>query len=112
MDEDRHEEEGRRSPERRNGSGRGEATVRAFATGGRVRETGIALVHEGEYILPAPGSEAGVEPAEARTEEGARVTYSFPVRIVYAGGLSEEDRRSLEEGIWQQLMDAFARLEE
>ena len=36
-----------------------------FATGGRVERTGIALVHEGEYIVPQPGSEAMISPWQA-----------------------------------------------
>jgi hypothetical protein len=104
------DDERERDRDRENG-GEDRATVRAFAAGGRVRETGIALVHEGEYVLPAPGSEAEVEAVDAGAEGGARVSYTFPVRIVYAGGLTEEDRRSVEEGIWGQLMDAFERQE-
>jgi hypothetical protein len=42
----------------------------------RVRRTGIALVHEGELILPADGSEA-----EARALRGETVHYHFPVEI-------------------------------
>ena len=30
-----------------------------FQSGGFVKETGLAAVPEGEYIIPAPGSEAG-----------------------------------------------------
>ena len=29
-----------------------------FQSGGLVKETGLAVVHEGEYIMPAHGSEA------------------------------------------------------
>lgn len=45
----------------------------------RVRRTGIALVHEGELILPAGGSEAEAE----RVVEDSRsvVNYHFPVEI-------------------------------
>jgi hypothetical protein len=42
----------------------------------RVRRTGIALVHEGELILPADGSEA-----EGRALRGETVHYHFPVEI-------------------------------
>jgi hypothetical protein len=51
----------------------------------RVLETGIALVHEGELVLPAAGSEAQAElvAADAR----AVIHYHFPVEIeVWAGG--------------------------
>lgn len=47
--------------------------------GTRVARTGIALVHEGEVILPAAGSEAETEALleDARTV----VQYYFPVEI-------------------------------
>jgi hypothetical protein len=51
----------------------------------RVTRTGIALVHEGEIVLPAAGSEAQAQ----QVTEDARATihYFFPVEIeVVAGG--------------------------
>jgi hypothetical protein len=45
----------------------------------RVDETGIALVHEGEVILPAAGSEAQAERAIA--DSRAVIHYHFPVEI-------------------------------
>lgn len=50
----------------------------------RVARTGLALVHEGELILPASGSEAGLEPAagDARSE----LRFVFPVEIEVRGG--------------------------
>ena len=52
----------------------------------RVTRTGIALVHEGELIVPAPGSEAGLgrEPRE-------EVRYVFPVEIEVRGGHEPAD---------------------
>lgn len=49
----------------------------------RVARTGIALVHEGEIILPAAGSEAQAE----RVIEDSRtvVQYFFPVEIEIRG---------------------------
>ncbi len=93
------------------GSNGREVVVEAFATGGRVRETGIALVHEGEFILPAPGAEAELVPAALAVGAVAEVRYSFPIRVVYAGGLEEAERRALEEGIWQQQLDALKRID-
>jgi hypothetical protein len=50
----------------------------------RVRRTGIALVHEGELVLPAPGSEAELD---ALLVGGQTVVYHFPVEIeVTTGG--------------------------
>jgi hypothetical protein len=60
-----------------------------FSFGTRVERTGIALVHEGEYIVPAPGSEAmlAMEGGEAG---GAVINYYFPVEIEIAGTLDDE----------------------
>jgi hypothetical protein len=49
------------------------------AAGTRVRQTGIALVHEGELILPAAGSEADLEPS--RGEGTGTAQYVFPVEV-------------------------------
>jgi hypothetical protein len=51
----------------------------------RVLETGIALVHEGELVLPAAGSEAQAE--LVADDARAVIHYHFPVQIeVWAGG--------------------------
>ena len=51
----------------------------------RVLETGIALVHEGELVLPAAGSEAQAE--VVADDARAVIHYHFPVEIeVWAGG--------------------------
>jgi hypothetical protein len=51
----------------------------------RVRRTGIALVHEGELVLPASGSEA--EADVVLSDSRTVVNYYFPVEIeVVAGG--------------------------
>jgi len=78
-----------------------------FQSGGYVRETGIALVHEGEYIMPAPGSEAEIEPMAMSREQV--INYYFPVEIVIVGSLSEEEREAIERRIWEKLTDALER---
>jgi hypothetical protein len=45
----------------------------------RVESTGIALVHEGEIVLPAAGSEAQAERVIEDTQ--AVIHYHFPVEI-------------------------------
>jgi hypothetical protein len=45
----------------------------------RVTRTGIALVHEGELVLPAAGSEA--EAVQAGNDARASIQYYFPVEI-------------------------------
>jgi hypothetical protein len=60
--------------------------VPGFAAGGRVERTGIALVHEGEYIVPQAGSEAVISP-----EPGPVVNYYFPVRVEVVGCLPDDE---------------------
>ncbi|MCW8900039.1 MAG: hypothetical protein OQK75_05390 [Gammaproteobacteria bacterium] len=45
----------------------------------RVRKTGIALVHEGEVVLPAAGSEAQAE--QVTDDSRTAIHYHFPVEI-------------------------------
>ncbi|MCP4259941.1 MAG: hypothetical protein GY774_20870 [Planctomycetes bacterium] len=82
-----------------------EISIPGFQSGGRVRETGIALVHEGEFIVPAPGSEAEIEPAE--TDGQGVINYYFPVEIVIVGTLPEEEREAIETRVWEKLSDAL-----
>ena len=82
--------------------------IPGFQAGGLVRETGIALVHEGEFIMPAPGSESTVEPAEMSAQ--GEVNYYFPVEVVIVGSLPEAEREAIEARIWERLNDALERL--
>lgn len=79
-----------------------------FQSGGFVKETGLAIVHEGEYIMPAPGSEAKIEPAQM--EEQGVINYYFPVEVVIVGSLPEEERATIEARIWESLGDALERM--
>ena len=83
------------------------AEVPMFQSGGRVRETGLAIVHEGEYITPAPGSEAEIEPAQMIAQ--GVVNYYFPVEVVIVGSLPEEEHAAIEARIWESLGDALER---
>ena len=82
-----------------------EIDIPEFQKGGRVRETGLAIVHEGEYILPAPGSEADIEPAEIGGQ--SVINYYFPVEIVLVGSLPEEERENIERRIYEKIYDAI-----
>jgi len=77
--------------------------VPAFQAGGRVERTGIALVHEGEYVVPAPGSEAVLGPVAG----GTVVTYTFPVEVEVVGGLGEEHLRAVARHVFDELDDAL-----
>lgn len=82
--------------------------IPAYQSGGLVRETGIALVHEGEYIMPAPGSEAEIEPYDLSNQKV--INYYFPVEIIMVGSLPEQERELLEARIWEKLSDALDRM--
>ena len=82
--------------------------VDAFQQGGRVERTGIALVHEGEEIRPAPGSAAAIGPASSRVDDGRAVHLYFPVEVHVNGGIPEADRRDLEQRIWTALDGALS----
>jgi hypothetical protein len=81
--------------------------VPGFQEGGRVERTGIALVHEGEYIYPAPGSEAVVTPAERATEEGQALTFHFPIEVEIIGELSEMHMEAVAGYVYEQLHTAL-----
>lgn len=77
--------------------------VPGFASGGRVERTGIALVHEGEWIMPAPGSEAGLEPLPDEALPGQVVNYYFPIEVELVGELSEFQRREVAMHVYDEL---------
>jgi hypothetical protein len=73
--------------------------------GTQVTRTGIALVHAGEVILPAPGSEAEGEQllADARTI----VQYYFPVEIEVRAAPDPVDPDEIVERALQALAGAL-----
>jgi hypothetical protein len=80
-----------------------------FQSGGFVKETGLAIMHEkGEYIMAASGSEAMVEPTQMMTQ--GVVNYYFPVEVVVVGSLTEEEQTAIEARIWESLGDALERM--
>jgi hypothetical protein len=60
-----------------------------------VRRTGIALVHEGELVLPAAGSAAEAE--QVVDDARATVQYVFPVEIEVRGAPAGPDLDELAE---------------
>ena len=52
----------------------------------KVERTGLALVHEGEYIVPAAGSEALLSRGQ---DSGPEVHYWFPVEVELVGDVEE-----------------------
>jgi hypothetical protein len=74
-----------------------------FATGGRVDRTGIALVHQGEYILPAPGSEAVITPAGDAASAGQVINYFFPIEVEVVGVLNERQLKQVASHVFAEL---------
>jgi len=80
--------------------------------GGVVTETGIALVEQGEMIVPSPGSRAAVE--LARSDAGTEVHIHLPVVVEVVGRrddlelsrLADETLRRLRLAIEAQPMEA------
>ncbi|UNZ21164.1 hypothetical protein [Streptomyces sp. 891-h] len=73
----------------------------APGAGGRfVEQTGIALVHEGEFIAPAPGSEAAVS---REAGAGTVVNYHFPVEVEVVGRLGDHHVRQIAEHVFTEL---------
>ena len=71
-----------------------------MAAGSRVERTGIALVHEGEYIVPQAGSAAKISPAPT---PGAVINYHFPVRIEVVGSLPDTEVRRVAGYVFDEL---------
>lgn len=70
------------------------------AFGGRIERTGIALVHEGEFVVPAPGSGAVLSPPGSG---GSPVIWTFPVEVEVVGQLSEEHLRAVAQHVFDEL---------
>ncbi len=83
-----------------------ELEVPAFQTGGRVERTGIALVHEGEYIMPVPGSEAQI--SSDGQGDGVVINYYFPVEIEIVGALNEEQILRVSDYVFAELTRELA----
>lgn len=79
------------------GSGRS-ISGRSGGRATRIRRTGLALVHEGELVLPAAGSEAAAE--VVAHDDRVTVNYYFPVEIeVRDGGEPADPRPAVEHAL-------------
>jgi hypothetical protein len=70
----------------------------------RVTRTGLALVHEGELVLPSAGSEAQAETVAG--SDRTAVHYHFPVEVQVLAGADSESLDRLSERIFAKLMHA------
>lgn len=78
----------------------------AFQAGGKVERTGIALVHAGEYILPAPGSEATITDVPAAAG-GTVVNFYFPVEVEVVGNLGAAQLKAVAEYVVEEFNTAL-----
>ncbi len=76
------------------------------AAGSVVRETGLAVVHQGEQIVAPQNARAVID----RGADGLVVNYYFPVEIVIVGSLPESEREAIEARVWANLSDAIQRV--
>jgi len=75
----------------------------------RVRQTGIALVHEGEFVLPAAGSEA--QATQVAEDAASVIHYHFPVEIEVRAAPDAIDREALIADIFDRLVDGLDALD-
>jgi hypothetical protein len=68
-----------------------------------VRQSGLAVVHEGEQIVAADDSRA-----KLTTSPGAQAHYHFPIHVVMVGDLGEETKNEIEARIWDKLNSALS----
>lgn len=87
--------------------GRGVGILKGFQVGGRVERTGIALVHEGEYVVPAPGSEAIITPDRQGMSHGQVINVLFPVEVEVVGELGEAEMQRIARYIFDELETAL-----
>lgn len=74
--------------------------------GGVVEDTGIALVHEGEVILPAVGSEAEVRAADA--DARMNVTINIPVIVEVGSTSNGESTDAIVDATLRRLREALS----
>jgi hypothetical protein len=67
-----------------------------------VLQSGLAVVHQGEKIVAAEGSQATLE-----TRSGTQTHYHFPIEVVMVGDVGEEIKCEIESRIWDKLNTAL-----
>lgn len=82
-------------------------SVPVFQSGGRVERTGIALVHEGEYIYPAPGSEALIMSDTEEMQGDQVINYYFPVEVEIVGTLGNSEMQRVAQYVYDELTSAL-----
>jgi hypothetical protein len=84
----------------------GLAILPGFLRGGRVERSGLALVHQGEYIMPADGSEAEIS-LDAWGGSSQVINYYFPVEVEVVGRLDAAQMQAVADFVFDQLNSAL-----
>lgn len=63
-----------------------------------VQQSGLAVVHQGEKIVAAEGSQAALA-----ARPGAQAHYHFPIQVVMVGDVGEGTKCEIEARIWDKL---------
>jgi hypothetical protein len=72
------------------------------ARGARILNTGLALVHKGELVLPAAGTEAQAETVLA--DGSAAIIYYFPVEVEVRYAADPPDpEQAAEKTLWRTI---------
>ncbi|MBH0053124.1 MULTISPECIES: hypothetical protein [unclassified Salinibacterium] len=66
-----------------------------------VDSTGLAVVHEGEWVLPAEGAAAKLSAAEPG------IVVEVPIEIIISMPVSDADRRAIADLVLGELRDAL-----
>ncbi len=82
-------------------------SVPAFQSGGRVERTGIALVHSGEFIYPAPDSDALISSDSEGMRGNQVINYYFPVEVELVGSLSNVEMQRVAQYVYDELTSAL-----
>jgi hypothetical protein len=80
----------------------------ALQTGGRVEKTGLVIVHEGEYVMAAPGSAARIV-GDGVTPGGPVINYFFPLEVEVVGELDETRMRAVANYVFDALTTELQR---
>jgi hypothetical protein len=68
-----------------------------------VEREGLAVVHQGERIIGAPGAEAVLSHMS-----GTETHYHFPIHVVHVGDVGEDVKQEIEARIWDGLNSALS----
>jgi|GraSoiStandDraft_43_1057313.scaffolds.fasta_scaffold1220914_2 hypothetical protein len=68
-----------------------------------VEHEGLAVVHQGERIIAAPGAEAMLSHVS-----GTETHYHFPIHVVHVADVGEDVKQEIEGRVWDGLNSALS----